>query len=117
MKKSLEQIAVEDARYSPRGVKFVYEGLGFTANKLTDEPSHVTGQTLCKGLKQLALKKWGRLTMMVLTDWNINSTRDFGEIVYLLIKHKWMSAQPTDTIKDFDKVYDFKTTFKDNFKF
>ena len=117
MKISLEQIAIEDARYNPRGVKFVYEGLGFTANKITDEPSHVTGQTLCEGLKQLALKKWGRLAMMVLTDWNVNSTRDFGEIVYLLIKHKWMSAQPADTIEDFDNVYDFKTAFKGNFKF
>jgi hypothetical protein len=28
-----------------------------------------------------------------------------------------MSAQPTDSIEDFGNVYDFKTIFKDQFKF
>ena len=37
--------------------------------------------------------------------------------VYLMIANKWMSAQPADTIEDFDNVYDFKTTFKDQFAF
>jgi len=117
MKKSLEKIAREDGRYNSKAVKFVYEGLGYTAKKIITEPSHVTGQTLCKGLKQLALEKWGRLAMLVLNTWNIKTTRDFGEIVYLMIKHKWMSTQPTDSIEDFTDVYDFKTVFKDQFKF
>ncbi|GAI43197.1 unnamed protein product, partial [marine sediment metagenome] len=66
---------------------------------------------------QLAIKKWGRLAMLVLNTWGIKTTRDFGEIVYLMIKHKWMNAQPTDSIDDFNDVYDFKTAFKDQFKF
>jgi hypothetical protein len=28
-----------------------------------------------------------------------------------------MSAQPSDSIEDFDNVFDFKTVFKDHFKF
>ncbi|MHC4457641.1 MAG: Minf_1886 family protein [Planctomycetota bacterium] len=117
MKKKLEQIAKEDGRYGPSAVKFVYEGLGYTAKKIAAEPGHVTGQTLCEGLKDLAVEKWGRLAMLVLNSWNIKTTRDFGEIVYCLIKYKWMSAQPTDTIDDFNDVFDFKTTFKDQFRF
>lgn len=117
MKKKLEQIAKEDGRYNPRAVKFVYEGLGYTAKKTTTEPGHVTGQTLCKGLQGLALEKWGRLATLVLNTWGLKTTRDFGEIVYCLIKHKWMSAQPTDSIDDFNNVYDFKTVFKNNFEF
>ena len=117
MKKKLEEIAAEDGRFSPRAVKFVYEGLGYTAKKLTTEPGHVTGRTLCKGLRKLAVEKWGRLAMLVLNSWGVRTTRDFGEIVYLMIKHKWMSAQPADSIDDFDDVYDFKTAFKDEFKF
>ena len=117
MKKSLEKIAREDGRFTPRAVRFVYEGLGYTAKKILVEPAHVTGQTLCEGLKKLAVEKWGRLAVLVLNSWNIKTTRDFGEIVYLMIKNKWMSAQPTDSIDDFNDVYDFKTVFKDQFKF
>ena len=117
MKKSLEQITREDGRFNPGGVRFVYEGLGYTAKRIADEPRHVSGQTLCEGLKSFALERWGRLAMLVLGTWGINRTRDFGEIVYLMIENKWMSAQPTDTIEDFDDVYDFQTAFKDEFEF
>ena len=117
MKKSLEKIAREDGRFDPDAVRFVYEGLGYTAKKIVAEPAHVTGQNLCEGLRKLALEKWGRLATLVLNNWGIKATRDFGEIVYLMIRHKWMSAQPTDSIEDFDGVYNFKTVFKDRFKF
>lgn len=117
MKKSLEKIAREDGRYNPQAVRFVYEGLGYTAKKTTTEPTHVTGQVLCEGLRKLALKKWGRLAVLVLNTWGIRTTQDFGEIVYLMIKNKWMSAQPTDTIEDFDNVFDFQTVFKEQFEF
>ena len=55
--------------------------------------------------------------MLVLNTWNIKTTRDFGEIVYLMIENKWMSAQPTDSIDDFNDVYDLKAVFEDQFKF
>jgi len=113
MKKNLEKIAREDGRFSPNALKFVYEGLSYTAKEITAEPDHVNGQTLCGGLRKLAVEKWGRLAMLVLNSWGVKTTRDFGEIVYLMIKHKWMSAQPTDSIDDFSDVYDFKTAFKD----
>ncbi len=117
MKKNLEQIAKEYGRFSPPGIKFVYEALGFTVKKITVEAKHVTGQMLCEGLRKLALEKWGRMAMVVLNTWGIKTTRDFGEIVYLMIKHEWMSAQPTDSIDDFNDIYDFKTVFKDKFEF
>jgi len=112
MKKTLEQIARGDGRYSPEAIKFVYEGLGYTARNVAKEPRHVSGQTLCEGLRQLAIEKWGRLAILVLNGWGVKTTRDFGEIVYLMIKHKWMSAQPTDSIDDFNDVYDFETVFR-----
>jgi len=117
MKKSLEEIAREDGRYGPGALKFVYEGLGYTVKNVTGEPRHVTGQTLCEGLRKLALDKYGRLAMLALNSWGLKTTGDFGEIVFTLIKHEWMSAQPTDSIDDFNNVYDFKTVFKDQFEF
>lgn len=117
MKKKLEKIAQEDGRFSTNAIRFVYEGLGYTAKKIVAEPGHVNGQALCTGLKELAIEKWGRLVKLVLENWGVKTTRDFGEIVYLMIRHKWMSAQPNDSIDDFNDVYDFQTVFKDEFQF
>ncbi|MHC4394377.1 MAG: Minf_1886 family protein [Planctomycetota bacterium] len=117
MKKKLEKIAEEDSRYNIRAIKFVYEGLDTNAKKTSSKPDHVSGQALCEQLERLAIEKWGRLAMLVLNTWGIKTTRDFGEIVWLMIKHQWMSAQPTDSIEDFDNVYVFKTVFKDQFRF
>ena len=117
MKETLEKIAIEDGRFSLAMIKFVYEGLAYTAKKIVTEPEHISGQKLCEGLRQLAIEKWGRLALLVLNTGGVRTTRDFGEIVYLMIKHKWMSAQPTDSIEDFDDVYDFKTVFKEQFSF
>jgi uncharacterized repeat protein (TIGR04138 family) len=131
MKKSIEQITQEDGRYKLNAIRFVYEGLGHTATVDADktglpeeldesEPAggahHISGQELCHGLRRLAIEKWGRLAKVVLNHWGIRTTRDFGEIVYLMIQHKWMSAQPEDSIDDFNNVYDFKTVFEDQFK-
>jgi uncharacterized repeat protein (TIGR04138 family) len=117
MKEKLDIIAGNDGRYSAPALKFVYEGLGYTARKVVAKPGHISGRILCEGLKKLALEKWGRLAMLVLNTWGVKTTRDFGEIVYLMIEHKWMSAQPNDTIDDFNDVYDFQTVFKDQFEF
>ena len=33
-----------------------------------------------------------------------------------MIAHQWMSAQPEDSIDDFNDVYDFRTVFENNFE-
>lgn len=118
MKKSPEEVGLDDGRYDPAAFRFVYEGLGFTVKDAPeDEPRHVSGQTLCDGLRGYALATYGRMAACVLSNWHVMTTRDFGEIVYSLIEHEWMSAQPGDTIDDFNDVYDFETVFKTDFHF
>ena len=121
-KKSLEQIAKLDGRYNIRMIKFVHQGLGTTIEQLRgdieeNQSLHITGRQLCFGLAEAAVKNWGRLAKAVLNCGGIKTTRDFGEIVYLLIKHNWMYAQPEDSIEDFDNIYDFGNVFEKNFKF
>ena len=117
MNDKLEKIAKKDGRYSPQAFKFVYAGLGHTVKKKANEPNHVSGETLCKELQKLAIERWGRLAMLVLNTWGVKTTQDFGEIVYLMIENKWMSAQPKDSIEDFNDIYNFETAFKKQFKF
>ncbi len=117
MKKSLEEIAREEGKYNSAAYAFVYEGLAYTVKHITHEPRHVSGQVLSEGLRRMALEKYGRLAKLVLNSWGLKTTRDFGQIVYSLIGHEWMSAQASDSIDDFDAVYDFQTVFKDQFAF
>ena len=121
VKLTIEQIASEDGRYDPRALRFVYEGLGVTISKLRDpsmdpdRPFHISGSQLCFGLRDFAIDKYGMLAGYVLNYWGVYKTRDFGEIVYLMIRHGWMSAQDSDRIEDFDDIYDFKDAFSGEF--
>jgi uncharacterized repeat protein (TIGR04138 family) len=122
MRKTIEEIATEDGRYSADALRFVYEGLGATIRKIKeardqDLPSHITGAEFSRGLAKLAVERWGRLSRMVLNQWGVRTTRDLGEIVYLMINHEWMTAQETDRIEDFEGVYDFEDVFEKHFKF
>jgi len=113
MQKSIEEIAKTTGLYCPAAYRFVYEGLDYTIRNITKEKGHISGQTLCEGLRRLALDRYGRLAGLVLRSWGLRTTRDFGEIVYILIDNEWMTAQPTDSIDDFNDVYDFQTAFQD----
>jgi uncharacterized repeat protein (TIGR04138 family) len=122
MKKSIEQIAGEDGRYSRGALQFVFEGLGRTIEKIRQgtedsEERHISGDKLAIGLGDIAQEKWGRLAKVVLNEWGLHTTRDFGEIVYLMIANEWMRAQEDDEIEDFDNVFDFETRFEKSFQF
>ena len=123
MKKTIEEIAIEDGRYHHKSLKFVFEGLAATIDKMRQQedpeamPRHITGEELAWGLATEAQKRWGRLAGMVLSQWGVRTTRDFGEIVYLMIDSGWMTSQETDTIEDFDHVYDFSDVFEKQYSF
>jgi uncharacterized repeat protein (TIGR04138 family) len=76
---------------------------------------HVTGEQLCWGLRELALRRWGMLAPMVLRKWRIKSTTDFGKIVFFLVEHNELQKQPDDSLDDFDNVYDFRSAFQPDF--
>jgi uncharacterized repeat protein (TIGR04138 family) len=53
---------------------------------------------------------------MVLANWGINSTSDFGDLVYNLIRIEQMRKSETDRREDFDNVYDFNDAFEPEFE-
>ncbi|HEY7115691.1 MAG TPA: Minf_1886 family protein [Tepidisphaeraceae bacterium] len=117
--KSLDEIVEEVGLYPREAFKFVQVGLGHTVEKvhaeIADDPEanrHVSGQQLCEGLRDYALKEWGLLAGTVLRRWGITSTYDFGRIVFALVDNGHMAKTEHDTIEDFRNVYDFKTAFE-----
>lgn len=122
--KSLDEIVDEVGLYPREAYKFVQAGLSFTVERIhaeadADDPDasrHVSGQQLCEGLRDFALKEWGLLAGTVLRRWGINSTYDFGRIVFAMVDHKHMAKTDEDTIEHFRNVYDFRDAFDQNYK-
>lgn len=102
--------------YPPEAYEFVRQGLAHTSQivhgeKDPGENRHVSGQQLCLGLKDYAIKQYGLLARTVLGRWNIHRTDDFGRIVFGMIDQGLMRKTDEDTIDDFRGVYDFGEVF------
>lgn len=116
---SFEDVArrvVADGRWPLEAYEFLQQGLALTAARLHGDAAagasrHVSGQQLCEGLRDYALHRWGPLARETLRRWRIQKTRDFGEMVYVLIGAGWFGKQESDRIEDFDDVYDFDAAF------
>jgi len=105
---SLEDLEKMISRQSlPAGVEALLEQSG----GLQAMNRHVTGQELSRALKDIAIERWGYLARTVLEHWGIHGTQDFGRIVFALVDNHILSKQPTDSIRDFERVYDFDEAF------
>jgi len=98
---------------------FVQRGLDFTAQRVHGESKpgaapaarHVSGQQLCRGLRDYALAQYGLLARTVLRHWHIEKSEDFGNIVFAMIGAGMMHKTADDNIEDFSGVYDFNEAF------
>lgn len=133
---AIAQLLQEDRRYPLEAYIFVFEALHFAQNVLemgTDAPSdpagckeedeeetgaqhHVTGQELCEAIRQFGLEQYGLMAKIVLGNWGLHTTGDFGEIVFNLIRIGRMRKTPSDRREDFENVFDFDTAFRQEFR-
>jgi uncharacterized repeat protein (TIGR04138 family) len=121
----LAELAKTDGRYSIDAFIFVQQALGYAQFELGmgrprpfgleddvdyDDPpreAHLTGQQLCEACRLYASELYGLMAKVVLNNWGVKTTSDFGEIVYKLIEVGEMSKSDDDRREDFDGVYDF----------
>jgi uncharacterized repeat protein (TIGR04138 family) len=124
---ALEKILARDSRYQRDAYFFVREALDFTQKNVVkenrtpiksaagQEEKHVTGQELLEGVRELALKEFGPMAMMVLEEWGIRACADFGEIVFNMVNTGWLRKTEKDTRDDFRNGYDFFEAFRKPF--
>ena len=125
----IAQLLQEDKRYAFEAYVFVFEALRYAQDELglgaevvseseEEETSsegerssrpqrHLTGQELCEAIRLFALEQYGYMAKCVLNQWGVQSTGDFGEIVFNLIRIGEMRKTENDRREDFDDVYDF----------
>lgn len=112
-------------RYHPAAYDFVDQALKYAQRRLgkASEPrpkptlaAHISGPELLDGIRELALKEFGLMTIPVLRHWGVNTTEDFGRIVWDLIERGQMSRTDRDQLSDFFDVYDFDTAFDRDYR-
>lgn len=123
------QVLKRDSRYKLEAYQFVRDALSYAHDELgmgqapesatEDEQqyeAHLTGQQLCEAIRLFALEQFGLMARIVLQNWGISRTGDFGDIVYNLIDIGLMKKSDTDRREDFDGVYDFVDAFDRHFR-
>ncbi len=110
--------------YPPEAFQFVRDGLAHTVKMIHGEGSpgepppptsgperHVSGQQLCIGLRDYAIRRYGMLARTVLDRWSVRKTDDFGKIVFAMIDAGVMRKSDDDSLTDFQDVYEFDEAF------
>lgn len=112
-------IAVQSTKYPLDAFLFVQRGLDYTVRSLHGDPKglsdsssrHVTGNQLCQGLRDYAMRQYGLMARSVLDRWHIHNCEDFGHIVFALVDAGLMHKTETDSIDDFVGAFDFAEAF------
>jgi len=110
----LEEVVQRDPRFAYEAYEFVFAALEHAQKMLGRQPDeeeaedthHVSGPELLAGVRDLALREFGLMARTVFRMWGVNSTADFGEIVFNLIEANLMSKTDEDCRADFAGVYD-----------
>lgn len=110
-------------QYHPNAYDFIFEALQqaqeIYAHSISELPeqeeAHVSGQELLEGVRVLALKQFGLMTQTVFKQWGVQSTKDFGKMVFEMIEHGRMRKTDNDRLEDFVDIYDFQQVFDANY--
>ena len=117
---ALERILAEEPRFHRNAYVFIREALDYTVKNLrkprTGPKRHVSGHELLEGIRRYALEQFGPITKTVLNRWGLHTTRDMGEMVFLLVQHGNLGKSDEDRIDDFECAYDFDEAFRRPFE-
>lgn len=116
----LDGIVERDPRYHRDAYHFLREALDHTHKAIAKahrhERRHVSGGELLEGIRQYALDQFGPMTLMVLDEWGVRVTEDFGNLVFNLVDSKFLCKTEEDSIEDFKNCYDFTEAFEAPFR-
>jgi uncharacterized repeat protein (TIGR04138 family) len=120
MHRKINQICMEDKRFSVNSYFFILDALHVTSKKIKKadpgHPHHLSGAELSEGIKDYALKRFGCMSYTVMDLWGLSKTADFGFIVYNLINAGLLGKSGDDSIDDFKDIFDFESAFLKPFK-
>lgn len=111
-------------RFHPQAYVFITEALRLTQellgrehrDEMEDQAAHITGRELLDGVRLMGQRQFGMLAPSVFRSWGINSTEDFGHVVFELIERGELRKTDQDQLSDFRDVYAFDTVFQEEYR-
>ena len=113
-RRGIVSITERDGRYRAHAYSFVLAAVEYTIG-LLPQPRHVSAAELLEGIRRYGIEEFGPMAKQVFNHWGVESTEDFGNIVYNLIDQGLLSRTEEDRLEDFHGVYDFEKVFEEDY--
>lgn len=112
----LDILLAKDNRYDRAAYLFVCQAVNIIAREIAikkhqSKEKHISSLQLLQGMKKLLLVKYGCMAIDVLQAWKVNSTDDFGNIVFNLAEFKLLGTSEKDSREDFNQRFSFHDAF------
>ena len=107
----LHRLQERNPRFHEKAYLFLLSALHEVLEGL-EEPRHISGEELAKGVRGLALKQYGPMARTVLAHWGIHSTEDLGDIVFAMVECGVLIKRDEDQREDFQDLFDFEEAFE-----
>ena len=99
--KATAELRLSYPNYSVESYQFISDAVAYTIGKL-ETHRHVSAAELLEGVREYAFSQYGVVAPQVLRRFGLLQARNVGEVVYLLISVKLLSASPDDSPEDFN---------------
>ena len=122
----LLEVAIRYPRFTYEAYDFIFKALDHTqallgrrqaakADESTHAAQHVKSRELLEGIRALALQEFGLMTRIVFHMWGVQSTEDFGRIVFNLVDAGLITKTDDESLADFKDVFDFEEALVQGF--
>lgn len=111
----LDRLRARNPRFHDAAYGFILAALHYVLERLPG-PRHISGRELAEGARDLALERYGPMARTVLEYWGVQSTADFGDLVFGLVEAGVLIKQEGDTQAEFEDVYDFEDAFDHQYR-
>ena len=98
--KATAELRLTYPNYDVETYQFISDAVAYTIGKLQSH-RHVSARELLEGIREYAFSQYGAVAPQVLCRFGLRAARNVGEVVYLLISVKLLSASPDDSPEDF----------------
>ncbi|QSR85606.1 Minf_1886 family protein [Methylacidimicrobium sp. B4] len=112
----VEEICERDGRYADEAYYFVREALhssekGGKRKGKRRVAVAASGKELLDVLRTHALREFGPMSKLVLSEWGIRSCSDLGDVILSLASYGVLGQTSAGTRKDFKKGFSFTSAF------
>jgi uncharacterized repeat protein (TIGR04138 family) len=115
----IREIRIQNERnFAEAAYFFVLEALDFTIflegrGQQPSDGRHISPQELLAGLRRYAQEEFGPLAPYAFRSWGVQSTGDFGTLVFQMCEAGLLNKTDRDQPQDFVDGFDFEEAFRE----